>query len=201
MRKFLKIRALCLVLLLLWSILYLPVYFASGGIFAPLSACQIPLLPIFGVDFGYVLYALFVLCTAVLILLSLSERFSKKVWVYIPPVLLLILDVFGQILCYQALSFELNDEHRLEAYYYFNNITPVPLWFFIASIALDVLFFALLLLPLFTGRNKRRTEQEAPEEEGTITTDNWSEIFAEQAQTQDLGDKVGEEYNPECEKK
>lgn len=199
MRIFIKIRAIFVGLMLLWSVLYLPLYMQNDVMFAPLSACQIPLLPIFwGVSVWYVVYALFFLFAIVCILLSFRSKFSGKKWLYVAPFLLTLLDCVGQYICYSAAAFEKYEEGRLEAYYYYNGITPVAPGFYLAGIALDVLLFAVLIVPVFKCKKQRF---EVPERSSGITVDNWSEIFDAEALPQDFASKVGEEHNQECEKK
>lgn len=199
MKVFFKLRAVLLVLLLVWAVCYLPVYTAKGALFAPFSACQIPLLPVFfGVDFGFVLYAVFVAISVVSVAFSLFSCFARKIWVLVLPILLSVVDIAGQIICYNAASYEQREEGRLEAYYYFNGITPAPPWFFIASLVLDVLFVALLILPAVLPVRKEK-QAEAALGSG-ITTDNWSEIFSAE-QAQDLDGSVDEEHKTECDKK
>ncbi len=198
MRKILIARAVLLSAFLIWAALYLPVYFRAGEIVAPLSACQIPLLPVFfGVNFGYVLYAAFVVSSIVFCVMSFFSRFSRRVWAILPASLICILDVFGQVIRYRAASFEQYEERRLEAYYYFNQITPSPPWYFLIALSLDLLFLIFLLLPVFV---KQEQVKEAAAPRG-ITTDVWSEIFENRDAPQDFGADMGEEYKPECEKK
>lgn len=208
MQRFFQIRKVLVALVLLWAALYLPVNLLSGSLsfFAPLSMCQIPFLPIFyGVNFGYVLYVLAVLFALVSCVLSLCERFCEKLWPLVAPFALLVVDLFGQISSFQALSFELYEEGRLEAYYYFNGVRPPEPWFFLVAIAADLLWFALLAaFPLAARiRKKKAPNADSTEEDDSvgIVTDNWSEIFSETKKAQDFAPSVDEAYKTECEKK
>lgn len=198
MRKFLIVRAILLSAFFIWAALYFPVYFRSGEIVAPFSACQIPLLPVFGVGFGYVLYAVAVCFCVVTAILSFWEKFSKRIYTILPMSLLCVLDIVGLVFRFRSASFEQREEKRLTAYYYFNNITPTPPEYFVVSIVLDLVFLILLLLPVFL---KEKAPKAEVFEDGGITTDVWSDVFEFFDAPQDLGEDMGEEYKPECEKK
>ena len=185
MRRFFVLRAVLFVLLILWATAYLPVYFLSGAIPAPLSACQILFLPVFGLGAGYyVIIALFALCLAGMVM-SLWRRFAEKWWVLFPPVLLAALDILGQVFCIRA-----TPKEDMTAYYYFNGVAPVPHVNFYVAIAADAVLLILLLLPAFLPRFRQKDT--APEEkpEGFLTTDNWEEVLGEAA-------SMHEDDNPE----
>lgn len=201
MRIFQRLRAALIVLLFLWTCLYLPLYFWRGAIPAPLSACQIPLLPIFfGVNAGYVVYAAFFLAALVSALLGAFRRFAGKLFAVLLPTLLVCLDVAGQIICYQAARFEQEEEGRLTAYYYFNDITPAPPAYFLVSALLDLLWLFLLLWPVIRPHLTRRKVPQSSDTEQGIVTDNWAEIFSAEAQRPDGERAMHEEHKKPEEK-
>lgn len=195
MRTFLRLRQVLVCLLLALSLAYLPVSFAAVQLFAPLSACQIPLLPAFGgVSFGYVLYALLLLGAVVLMLCSLGEKNSVKVRFWLLPLGFLVLDIVGQVFCYQSLSFADMTLDEMQAYYYFNGISPTPAWYFLVSIAMDVLLAVLLVTPSIAARirqSKRAREQSDATPEGVLAVDSLDVLLAESERA-----ALEEEHNP-----
>ena len=200
-----KVRAILLIVLVFWTVLYLPVYFLSGAIFAPLSACQIPLLPVFdGIGVFDVFYGACFVAALVFALLGIRERFSKKLSFAVLPLLFAFVDLLGEYFCYQAAVIEQTELKELEAYYYFNGISPTPPYYFLVSMALDLLWIALILWPVLAPRLKRkRSVEETAEvgESGFLVTDNWEEILGKEDEAQDLESSLGEEYKRMCEKK
>lgn len=200
-----KVRAFLLVLLVLWTVLYLPVYFWSGAIFAPLSACQIPLLPVFdGIGVFDVFYGACFVAALVFAILGIRPRFSKRCSFAVLPLLFALVDLLGEYFCYQAAVIEQTELQELEAYYYFNGITPTPPYFFLVSMALDVLWIALILWPILAPHLKRKKpldEAAQTKDAGFLATDNWEEILGSGGNTQDFEPSLGEEYKTECEKK
>lgn len=183
MRTFLRLRQVLVCLLLALSLAYLPVSFAAVQLFAPLSACQIPLLPAFGgVSFGYVLYALLLLLSVVLMLCSLWEKRAFQVRFWLLPLAFLALDIVGQVFCYQSLSFADMTLEEMQAYYYFNGITPTPAWYFLVSIALDLLLAGLLVAPSIAsrvGRARQGGEKTSAVQEGVLAVDSLDVLLAE----------------------
>ncbi len=166
---------------LLWSICMPVLYLNGTEICAPFSALfRFPLFLALAHTIPPLMISLAVCVGVFISLVFLStRRFCQNLALWLYFVLALAVDIWGQILCYQAFFSPDKELISYQSYLYFSGAHPMDASLYLISLFADLALFLIVSYPLISRFRVQKPENEK-EPEQTITTDAWSEIFQDE---------------------